>query len=48
MVIAETENIPLITGDKRFYNTVKEDKTFVKYLSDLEKTFHGHESRKSP
>lgn len=36
MVIAEIENIPLITGDEKFFNTIKGNKSFVKYLSDLE------------
>lgn len=39
MVIAEIENIPLITGDEKFFNTVKGNKSFVRYLSDLERIF---------
>lgn len=39
MVIAEIENIPLITGDEKFFNTVKGNKSFVRYLSNLERIF---------
>ena len=39
MVIAEIVHIPLITGDEKFFNTVKGNKPFVKYLSDLERIF---------
>ncbi len=35
LIIAEQEEIPLVTGDKRFFNVVKGETAFVKYLSDL-------------
>lgn len=35
LIVAELENIPFITGDKKLFNTLKNTKPFVRYLSDL-------------
>lgn len=39
MVIAEIEKISLITGDEKFFNTVKGNKSFVKHLADFGEIF---------
>ena len=35
LIIAEQEGIYLVTGDRKFFNVVAGEKSFVKYLSDL-------------
>jgi predicted nucleic acid-binding protein len=35
LALAEREGIDLITADKRFYNSVKEDLSWVKWLGDI-------------
>ena len=37
MIIAESESISLITADERFFDRVKNDKTFVTHLSKYHK-----------
>ncbi len=37
LAIAESENVPLISGDEKLVNAVKAGKSFVTYISDIGK-----------
>ncbi|MBI5213402.1 MAG: hypothetical protein HY957_08530 [Nitrospirae bacterium] len=41
LTVAELEDILFITGDKKLFDAVKNDKPFVKYIADIEKMTSG-------